>query len=838
MSIKCTLRPMSPPSHKSRPPKHPLPAKDTADPHADRESAKYENPVPSREYILQLLEKNTGPLDEAALAGLLALVGEEQHEGLRRRLIAMRRDGQLIENRRGALLPTSKADLIKGRVIGHPDGFGFVSPAAGGDDLYLHNKQMRLVFHGDEVLVRQKGVDFRGRPEASIVEVLKRNTPEVVGRYFEEGGAGFVRPDNKRITQDILVVANPDGKSLVPARDQMVVARIVTQPDAKQMAAGVVTEILGDEHDPGLEIDIAVRNHGIPFRWPADVLREAEGLPEQVRETDMQGRVDLRKLAFVTIDGEDARDFDDAVYCEPAGGDWILYVAIADVSHYVRVGSALDEEAHNRGTSVYFPGSVVPMLPEKISNGLCSLNPHVDRLSLVCKMTITKTGALQDYQFMEAVFHSQARLTYTQVGKMIEDREQHDSAIRQQHAAIIKHIDHLYALYRILLIKRKQRGAIEFETQETRILFDANKKIEKIIPVVRNDAHKLIEECMLAANTCAGLLLQNHLVEKENLSALFRVHEGPTLKKLDSLHAYLGELGLNLRGKEKPRPEDYQLLLQQIADRPDAHVLQTMLLRSMSQAVYQPENIGHFGLNYPVYTHFTSPIRRYPDLLVHRAIRYLIRNTSASRSNKAQVLHRESNAPALKKHEIYPYDTAAMLALGEHCSLTERRADEASRDVQSWLKCEYLQDHVGASYKGVISSVVSFGLFVELSDLYVEGLVHVSSLQNDYYHFDAPGFRLVGERSGQSYKLGDQVLVKVVRVDLDDRKIDFELQELLSRPGGRIGKAPAIETTKGKKSPRDHKKNGAKKSAAKTKSAGKSAPTKNRARTNKDKKRR
>lgn len=782
-------------------------SKDSLDPHAERESSKYENPIPSREYILQLLEKNTGPIDEAALAGLLALVGEDQHEGLRRRLIAMRRDGQLIENRRGALLPISKADLIKGRVIGHPDGFGFVTPIAGGEDLYLHNKQMRLVFHGDEVLVRQKGVDFRGRPEAAIVEVLKRNTTEVVGRYFEEGGAAFVRPGNKRITQDILIVANAEGKNLQPARDQVVVARIVSQPDAKQMATGVLTEILGAEHDPGLEIDIAVRNHGIPFRWPAEVLREANDLPEQVREADLQGRVDLRKLAFVTIDGEDARDFDDAVYCEPSKtGDWILYVAIADVSHYVRVGSALDAEAHNRGTSVYFPGSVVPMLPEKISNGLCSLNPHVDRLSLVCKMTINKTGAIQEYQFMEAVFHSQARLTYTQVGKMIQER---DSAVRQQYAALIDHIDHLYSLYRILLGKRKQRGAIEFETQETRILFDANKKIEKIIPVVRNDAHKLIEECMLAANTCAGLLLQDYLVEKEKLSGLFRVHEGPTLKKLDSLHNYLGELGLSLRGKEKPRPEDYQLLLQQIAGRPDAHVLQIMLLRSMSQAVYQPENIGHFGLNYPVYTHFTSPIRRYPDLLVHRAIRYLIRNTTASRNQKAaRPLYRDSRAPALNKQDIYPYDAAVMLALGEHCSLTERRADEASRDVQSWLKCEYLQDHVGASYKGVISSVVSFGFFVELTDLYVEGLVHVSSLQNDYYSFDATGFRLVGERSGQSYKLGDQVLVKVVSVNLDDRKVDFELQQLLSRPGGRIGKS--------KKSPADKK-------AAATKPAGKNS---------------
>jgi ribonuclease R len=815
MSIKCNLHAMS----KNRPP-HGA----SADPHADRESAKYENPVPSREYILQLLEKNTGPMDEATLAGLLALAGEDQREGLRRRLIAMRRDGQLIENRRGALLPVSKADLIKGRVIGHPDGFGFVSPATGGDDLYLHNKQMRLVFPGDEVLVRQKGMDFRGRPEAAIVEILQRNTHEVVGRYFTEGGAAFVRPDNKRITQDVLIVANENGQTLQPARDQIAVVRIVSQPDAKQMAMGVVTEILGDEHDPGLEIDIAVRNHGIPFRWPADVLRETAVLPDQVQEKDLIGRVDLRHLPFVTIDGEDARDFDDAVYAEPqASGGWTLFVAIADVSHYVKVGSALDEEAHNRGTSVYFPGSVVPMLPEKLSNGLCSLNPHVDRLSLVCKMTVTSAGVLQDYQFMEAVFHSHARLTYTQVAAMLAEKEAANDSVRQKYAAIVQHIDELYALYQVLLGKRKQRGAIEFETQETRILFDANKKIEKIIPVVRNDAHRLIEECMLAANTCTGLLLQEHLVEKEKLPTLFRVHEGPTLKKLENLHRYLGELGLTLRGGEKPRPEDYQVLLQQVSERPDANVLQTMLLRSMSQAVYQPENIGHFGLNYPVYTHFTSPIRRYPDLLVHRAIRYLIRHNAAARQGKSAVLHCEHSAPVLQKQDIYPYDDAAMLALGEHCSRTERRADEASRDVQSWLKCEYLQDHVGASYQGVISSVVSFGLFVELRELYVEGLVHVSSLQNDYYRFDAPGYRLLGERTGQSYKLGDEVQVKVVRVNLDERKVDFELEQLLSRPGGRIGKTKPDEPTREKKST-------GKKSAAKSshrsskKSSGKKRP--------------
>ena len=595
-----------------------------------------------------------------------------------------------------------------------------------------------------------------------------------------------MRPDNRRLTQDIIILPG-SLKTLRPRREQIVVVRIKDYPDARQLATGELVEVLGDELDPGLEIDIAVRNHGIPFRWPDAVLAEIANMPEMVNETDKQQRVDLRALSFVTIDGEDARDFDDAVYCEDHDDGWLLYVAIADVSHYVKVGSALDEEARNRGTSVYFPGSVVPMLPEKLSNGLCSLNPDVDRLALVCKMQIDARGEIVHYQFMEAVFRSQARLTYTQVATVIDERDQPSSGARKQLAKLVTYLDRLYALYTVLLKKRKQRGAIEFDTQETRIVFNAERKIEKIIPVVRNDAHRLIEECMLAANICSAMLLEKELLTRADKPALFRVHEGPTQKKLESLRNYLGELGLGLRGGEKPQPEDYQALLQQITDRPDASVLQTLLLRSMSQAVYQPENIGHFGLNYPVYTHFTSPIRRYPDLLVHRAIRYLIRSAPA-RASKRSVLHREPGAITLDAAQIYPYDLTAMLQLGEHCSLTERRADEASRDVQSWLKCEYLQEHVGADYKGVISSAVSFGLFVELTDLRVEGLVHVSSLQNDYYRFDSDALRLIGERTGQSYCLGDEVLVQVARVDLDERKIDFELLQLLSRPGKRLGK--------------------------------------------------
>jgi len=790
---------------KKRPPQRPDPHP-RKDPHAQREATKYDNPIPSREYILQLLEKNTGPIDEEALAALLELVEEDQREGLRRRLIAMRRDGQLVENRRGALLPVSKADLIKGRVIGHPDGFGFVTPVTGGEDLFLHHKQMRLVFHGDEVLVRHRGADFRGRPEAAIVEVLKRNTTELVGRYYEEGGAAFMRPNNKRITQDILIAPHPHLK---PKRDQVVTVKLVEFPSARQMALGEIQEILGDEQDPGMEIDIAVRNHGIPFRWPVEVEREAKAIAETLSESDLEGRVDLRDRPFVTIDGEDARDFDDAVFCEGNKNGWVLYVAIADVSHYVAVGSALDEEAHNRGTSVYFPGSVVPMLPEKLSNGLCSLNPHVDRLALVCRMEIDSEGAINHYQFMEAVFHSQARLTYTQVARVLEERLLPESMVRLELSHIVSHLDQLYTLYQVFLKNRKQRGAVEFETTETRMVFNENRKIEKIIPVVRNDAHRLIEECMLAANTCAGELLQKELVGKQKLAGLFRVHQGPTEKKLASLHNYLSEVGLSLQGGMKPQPQHYQALMRQIADRPDARILQTLLLRSMSQAVYQSENIGHFGLNYPVYTHFTSPIRRYPDLLVHRAIRFLIRNQSSLRLPRKSSLHKERNAKPLSAQQIYPYDTAAMLALGEHCSMTERRADEASRDVQSWLKCEYLQDHIGVTYKGVISSVVSFGIFVELSELYVEGLVHVSTLQNDYYRFDADSLRLIGERSGQSYKLGDEVLVKVAGVNLDERKVDFELIQLLSRPGGRLRQSASKPAQKSKEKEKSSRKKAA-----------------------------
>lgn len=738
-------------------------ARPPTDPHAEREAERYENPVASRELLLQLLADADHPLDHGQVCELLQVDDEAESEALRRRLRAMERDGQLLVNRRGAYGLVQKLDLVRGRVVGHRDGYGFLIPQEGGGDLYLSARQMGQVFDGDEVLARVSGVDNRGRREGKIVEVLKRNTAEVVGRYYEESGIGAVIPDNARINHDVLI---PPGEKHGAQHGQIVVAELTSYPTRQLGAKGRITEILGEHLDPGLEIDVAIRSHGIPHQWPEDVLKEAAALADEPAEADKTGRIDLRELAFVTIDGEDARDFDDAVYCEKKrGGGWRLWVAIADVSHYVRPGSALDREASERGNSVYFPERVVPMLPEALSNGLCSLMPKVDRLSLVCEMTVSRVGNLTDFHFYEAVIHSHARLTYTQVGEVLET-----GLCPQVDKSIVPHLERLHSLYKVLRQARDKRGAIDFETTETRIIFNAERKIESIVPVRRSDAHKLIEECMLCANVATA-----RFFEELELPMLYRVHEGPSDEKLENLRAFLGELGLELRGGDEPSPMDYQVLRQQIEGRPDAHVIETMLLRSLSQAVYQPENRGHFGLHYPAYAHFTSPIRRYPDLLAHRGIRSVVRSDQPCR----RVLR--SDAAPIPAHRIFPYDVTAMLGLGEQCSMTERRADDATRDVEAWLKCEYLQEHVGDSFAGVVAAVTGFGLFVELADLYIEGLVHISALPADYYHFDQGKQRLTGERSGRSFNLGDTVKVQVARVDLDEKKIDLELLEASPR---------------------------------------------------------
>ncbi|MEZ7862373.1 MAG: ribonuclease R [Aeromonadaceae bacterium] len=725
-----------------------------SDPFREREAQKYENPIPSREAILALIEKQRTPVSRDELTRLLKLEGEEQEEALRRRLRAMERDGQLVFTRAKAYALPEKMNLVKGTVLGHKDGFGFLRPDEGGEDLYLPPREMDRLLHGDYVLVQPTGLDPRGRREARLVRLLQSRDMDIVGRFFIENDVSFVVPDDSRIGQDILI---PPGMNQGARQSQMVVVRITQRPSGRMNAVGEILEVLGDHMDPGMEIEVAIRNYGIPHVWPAEVLEEIKDLTEEVPEQAKQGRFDLRQLPLMTIDGEDARDFDDAVFCErKRSGGWRLWVAIADVSYYVRHGKALDLEAHNRGNSVYFPENVIPMLPEVLSNGLCSLNPQVDRLCMVCEMTISETGRMSGYKFFEAVMNSHARLTYTKVAAILDG----DPKLRQQYEPLVGHIEELHKLYQALKAARHVRGAVEFESDETRFIFNAQRKIERIVPLVRNDAHKLIEECMILANVAAA-----RYIEKCEAETLFRIHERPGELKLDTFRQFLGELGLELKGGLEPAPKDFAELAELVKDRPDVELINTMLLRSMSQAQYSADNVGHFGLALKSYAHFTSPIRRYPDLLLHRAIKYQLAK------EKGNPKHKWTPTGGYN----YLYDE--MAPMGEHCSMTERRADDATRDVADWLKCEYMQDHVGEEMAGVISGVTGFGMFVRLADLHIDGLVHISTLGNDYYQFDAARQTLIGENFRRVYRLGDKVRVKVMGVNLDDRKIDFQLLE-------------------------------------------------------------
>ncbi|TGN38200.1 ribonuclease R [Marinobacter confluentis] len=754
--------------------------KSDQDPHAQREAGKYDNPIQSREFILAHLKERGAPATHETLCSEFGLDSEESIEALRRRLIAMCRDGQMICNRRGAYLPLEDADLVSGRVIGHKDGFGFLVPDDGGGDLFLTARQMRLVFHGDRVAARVDRVDDRGRREGVIVEVLEYRTTQTVGRLFQESGISFVVPENARINHEVLIPAEHINEA---RHGQYVVVDILRQPSVRTQPLGKIVEVLGEHMAPGMEIDVAIRSYDIPHSWPAAVGEQAAGIADEVTEQDKQNRVDLRGLNLVTIDDETARDFDDAIYCEPRPkGGYRLLVAIADVSHYVRPGSPLDEEAINRGNSVYFPDHVVPMLPEKLSNGLCSLNPGVDRLCMVADMTISAAGNISGYKFYQAVMHSSARLTYNKVSDILE-RPDSEPGYRlcEQYADVLPDLHNLYGLYKLLRKARTERGAIDFETTETRVVFDANRKIEEIVPVTRNDAHKIVEECMLCANVATARFLKKHKVP-----SLYRVHDGPSEERLAAVRLFLGELGLQLGGGDRPSSADYQALLASISERSDANVIQTVMLRSLSQAVYSPEEGGHFGLGFNSYAHFTSPIRRYPDLIVHRGIKSVIHGEEGSKDVEVPP----KRDPQLAE---YPYDHARMQQLGEHCSMTERRADDATRDVMAWLKCEYLRDQVGEEYDGVIAAVVPFGFFVELSGVYIEGLVHVSTLAGDFFHHDAAKHRLIGERTAQSFRLGDEVRVKVVRVGMEDRKIDLELT---SEPQHREADRDALNVTK------------------------------------------
>jgi ribonuclease R len=685
--------------------------------------------LPQTEYgreILETLNRAGAPLTADELAARLEIRGRERR-AFDAALAALERAGELVQNRAGSLLVAKRIALVAGRVEGHPDGHGFLVPDDGSPPVFLPPHEMREAMHGDRAAVRVAGRDHRGRPQGAVVEVLERAKRRIVGRLHAEHGVLFLVPEDRRIAHDILVPPAEAGKAKA---GQVATVELVAQPTRHAQPIGRVAEVLGHHADPGMEIEIAVRKFDLPHEFSKKALAQARATPEAVRAEDVQGRKDLRELQFVTIDGETARDFDDAVYCHRDGKGFRLWVAIADVSHYVRRGDALDLEARERGTSVYFPRRVIPMLPEKLSNGICSLNPSVDRLAMVCEMAITPRGEVARYEFYPAVFRSAARLTYTQVWHWLSEGK------------APAHLVVLHDAFKVLLEARSRRGAIDFETVETRILFDAKGKIEKIVPEARNDAHRLIEECMLAANVCAGNLLAEHAHP-----ALYRVHDVPAAEKVAALRDFLAEIGLQLPGGEIPRPRDYAQLLEKIRPRPDFPLLQTILLRSLKQAVYSPNNLGHFGLAFDSYVHFTSPIRRYPDLLVHRAIKAVLKNQK--------------------------YAEEDWEALGRHCSETERRADDASRDVETWLKCYYMRDHVGGTFSGTITGVVPFGLFVTLDDYFVDGLVHISELGRDYFQFDGARHMLLGERTGKRYRLADRLTVKLVRVDLDTRKIDL-----------------------------------------------------------------
>ncbi|MDT0603285.1 ribonuclease R [Thalassotalea castellviae] len=765
------------------------------DPHQQREAKKYDNPVASRELILSIIEKLPTPPTFKALCQTLKYQEDEHIIGLKRRLRAMENAGQLIFNKFKQYAIAPKNHLLTGTVIGHRDGYGFFAPdTKPGEkkpkDLFISSHEMQRVFHGDVVeAILVDRSDRKGRQEIKISDIIKPRKAGIVGRFFLEHNICFVVPDDARIKQDILI----DPKERLAARHgQMVVVEVVQRPSKRNNAVGKVIEVLGDHMAPGMEIEIALREHDLPYQWSPEVEAEIASIADEVEDDAKLSRVDLRELPLVTIDGEDARDFDDAVYCQPEKtGGWRLWVAIADVSYYVRPGTALDDEALARGNSVYFPSQVIPMLPEKLSNGLCSLNPDVDRLCMVCEMTINEAGKLSDSKFYPAVMRSHARFTYTKVAAILGDAETTgDEALRSQYQSLVPDLENLNAMYHALIAARNSRGAIAFETEESRFIFNADKKIESIDPLIRNDAHKIIEECMILANVATAKFVEQH-----KMPGLFRVHDKPSEDKFNNFVSYLAELGLQMPRVDNedglPAPQDYSDILAQVQGRPDQELIQTMLLRSMRQAVYQSENIGHFGLALESYSHFTSPIRRYPDLVIHRVIKSILQTQADSAGNGG----------------CYSYAEEAVVELGEHCSMTERRADDATRDVSDWLKCEFMQDHVGDTFTGVISTVTNFGLFVRLADLHIEGLVHITSLGRDFYHFDDVRMCLSGEKTGNKFHVGDVLEVQVAAVNLDEKKIDLALSgdnAVISRakplPKGKGGKHSKSEGFNGKKS--------------------------------------
>ncbi len=709
-----------------------------SDPFLNREKENYQNPIPSRELILEVMNDHGVPIPKKELIKKLEITKDE-YPFFEKRIGAMARQGQILINRKDILCISKKLNLIPGKIMGHPDGFGFLIPEdTSSQDVFISPKEMSKVFHNDEVMVQVTGLDKKGRQEGVIVEVLSRGNSMIVGRVIQNHGVTIVRAEDKRISQDILV---PYHQDMNAQPGQVVEVEMTTQPDFRTKPMGQITKIIGNYSDSGIEIEIALRKHHLPYEFSKDAIKESESFKDEILISDHKDHADLTKLDFVTIDGETAKDFDDAVFAEKAESNMRLFVAIADVSSYVSINSQLDKEALSRGNSVYFPRRVIPMLPEKLSNGLCSLNPQVNRLTMVCEMVIDNEGLVSEFKFYPAIIFSKARLTYTIAHKILYEN---DDDLTKKYSHVLTNLKSLKKVYDLLSKQREKRSAIEFDSVETAINFNEDGKIDSIQPVHRNEAHKIIEECMLAANVSAAKFLL-----KENSPAIYRNHESPKEEKLELLKNYIAEFGLKLGGGQKPSAKDYSALLQSIRSRPESQMLQTMILRSMQQAVYETKNKGHFGLAYDTYTHFTSPIRRYPDLIVHRAIK-----------------------EKLKRNELRVKD---LDGIAKQCSTTERRADEASRDVEDWLKCYFMKDRLGDVFSGTISSVTGFGVFVSLDEIYIEGLIHVTDLGNDYYVFNKSKHALIGERSGKSFGMGDRVKIKVAKIDMELSRIDLIL---------------------------------------------------------------
>ena len=706
--------------------------------------------------VTETLREAGRPLRFEELQHLLNATSPAARKRLAEEVETLLQDGEIVRNRRDELILRERVPLIVGTVTGHRDGYGILHPDDRTAPVILPYRQMREIMHGDRVAVRVSGKDHRGRLEGAVVKVLERTTQEIVGRLYEEAQIYFVIPDNPRISHRVLI---PRDRLHGAKAGQVVLVKLVEPPSRTAQPLGHVARVLGEHAAPGMETEIAIHSHGLPFEFPEEAIREAERFGDSVSAAAKRGREDLRKLPLVTIDGEDARDFDDAVWCEPTRNGWRLIVAIADVAHYVEPDSALDREALHRGTSVYFPNRMLPMLPEALSNGLCSLNPHVDRLCLACEMRVDSRGKVTRSRFFEGVMRSAARLTYTKVAAYLANpAAAHDPQVE----AVGDLLRHLHALYKALAGARLRRGALDLDVPELKVHFDGEGRIAALVEQPRNDAHRLIEECMIAANVEAARFLKKH-----RIPTLYRVHGQPEEEKLQQLRQFLQGFGIHLPVDRDLTPKDLSAVLDKVVGNEEAHLIQTVVVRSLPQAVYQPENIGHFGLALPEYAHFTSPIRRYPDLMVHRGIRHVLRGGTA--------------------HD-FPWSTARLAEIGQQSSFTERRADEATRDALSWLKCEYMQRHIGEEFDAIVTGVVDFGLFVQVKGLQIDGLVHVSSLGADYFSRDRSGFRMIGARSGRTFRLGDHLRVRLINVVIDERKIDFELADV--RAGERMIRGP------------------------------------------------